>query len=352
MKVDSRVKSTLQDRTLNIFKATALLAKWRTIKMVIRNPKLSGDPSVDDPLVDGQARDLSLASVLSVSELGLFYCVPKGDGVCAEDGDYPEVENGAFSPGPCQQFYTGYSTRLCVNGAFQEPSFDSCVQQVILDFHYVQESQKMRRGIYFSTSKPVYNGLVEEFNTFDPIPEGMTLDAKTGELSGVPVTMADSKRIFIRATNQAGMVETSLYVSVQESWCDEEPGFPRSVVYTEISTPCGALGSYVGQITKVCAGGKVDNVAWKTVKGGCVKVTVLVTVIVVASVLVTGSILGVCAYAVIQRKKQANADMQVALLGERKKAGAMVKPPPKQERSARKKRSAFDGDGTSARESV
>ena len=172
-------------------------------------------------VVDQQASDRVYTNAFVMQ-----YCVPSGEGACAADGAYPSVRNGEMSVVRCPKFMTSYTYRMCNDGVLGE------VQQ---ECHYKQPSNLayphspfgVFAGTPFSSGVPTYGNFISSFEVIEgALPSGLTLNASTGEISGVTLNTSDNGSVTIKGSNADA--STTVTVSFQR--------VTASIVYPTIGT--------------------------------------------------------------------------------------------------------------------
>ena len=112
-------------------------------------------------------------------------------------GDYPSVGEGQISPSKCADGYRGYSYRECVNGQLGDVKNDKCDYKLPARLQYDNNNMEFVMNTEVSSGIPSYRNIIEEFYMQDstPLPEGLTIDAKTGEITGKPVALMDTQGV-------------------------------------------------------------------------------------------------------------------------------------------------------------
>ena len=144
------------------------------------------------------------------------------------------------------------------------------VKSVPSDLKYESSLYNLVMGINVHIPAPTYVNTIDEFYLGEGIslPEGLTLNSETGEITGVPTEMSSMKTYTIYGKNQDGITYTTITISVRMATCKAEGMYPTSDVGTSyLITDCASQGDYEGEIRKVCVIGSRDGV-WKTV-GEC-----------------------------------------------------------------------------------
>ena len=154
------------------------------------------------------------------------YCVPSGEGACAAEGAYPSVRNGEMSVVRCPKFMTSYTYRMCNNGVLGEVQ-QECHYKQPTNLAYSQASFGVFAGTPFSSGVPTYGNFISSFEVIEgALPSGMTLNASTGEISGVTLNTSDNGSVTIKGSNADA--STTVTVSFQR--------VTASIVYPTIGT--------------------------------------------------------------------------------------------------------------------
>ncbi|KAM7453057.1 hypothetical protein BLSTO_06200 [Blastocystis sp. subtype 1] len=138
-----------------------------------------------------------------------------------------------------------------------------------------------------SSGIPNYRNIIEEFYMQEstPLPEGLKIDAKTGEITGIPIALMDSKAFTVRAKNPAGETFTVITITVRKGRCQPEGVFERTPVGEIAVYQCSMQGSYVGTQKRACILGKKDG-EWQKASGFCMPVMAIVLIVVVVIVII------------------------------------------------------------------
>ena len=231
--------------------------------------------------------DSTASYTVYVSSYMLLYCKPSGSGICPGIDDYPPVAEGEISPASCGEGYRGYSYRTCSNGSLGGINNQYCTQKLPDKLLYDSDIYNIILGTKVYINKPEYVNLIEEFylneNTF--LPAGLTLNTKTGEISGVPTEESELKTYTIYGKNQAGTTVTTISISIKKGTCKTEGNFPTTSVGETYVYNCASGGSYVGTQKRQCVLGEKDG-EWGKISGSCISVVTIIILVIAAIIII------------------------------------------------------------------
>ena len=231
--------------------------------------------------------DSAASGIVSTNAYVMQYCKPSGSGSCPAIGNYPSVGEGQISPAKCPDGFRGYSYRECVNGQLGDVKNDKCQYRLPARLQYDNNNMEFVMNTEVSSGIPNYRNIIEEFYMQEstPLPEGLKIDAKTGEITGMPIALMDSKAFTVRAKNPAGETFTVITINVRKGRCQPEGVFERTPVGEIAVYQCSMQGSYVGTQKRACILGKKDG-EWQKASGFCMPVMVIVLLVVVVIIVV------------------------------------------------------------------
>ena len=260
--------------------------------------------------------DSPASSSISFSAHFFLYCRVEG-AVCPGIGEYPPVAEGQISPGECGAGFHGYSYRTCNGTVLSEVKTDTCVYNPPSNITYAVSNFVFVRNTEVATDRPSYVNIITEFyiSPTTPLPQGLSIDATTGVISGVPVTASDAQTVIVYGTNPKGTALVEITIAVRNGQCLPDGEFDRTDVGKVFVYECAMKGNYVGQRKRACVLGKVDG-EWQEPTGFCLHIAVIVVIIVVVVLLI---VLAVVLIIRSNRKK----------VGGRKKEGTVKEKKPK-----------------------
>ena len=216
-----------------------------------------------------------------------MYCKISGDNVCADLDGFPAVASGQISPSSCPYGYSGYSYRTCEGTTFSEINTDHCEQKAPRNLRYTSSTYQFTKDIQVTTGEPIYSNLIDEFYLGEDsvLPSGLSLNAETGEISGVPTEECDIMVLTIMAKNQKSTTFVRVNIQIQEGYCPPDGNFGRTKVGEKAVYDCALQGSYVGTQSRSCIL-TPTGAQWQGISGLCVSIGIMVTLIVVLLIII------------------------------------------------------------------
>ncbi|KNB41259.1 hypothetical protein JH06_5910 [Blastocystis sp. subtype 4] len=203
----------------------------------------------------------------------MAYCKATGS-VCPGIDNYPSVGEGQISPSSCPEGYRGYSYRECSNG----------VWIIVTNARYQASQYMFVMGTQVTTGVPLVMNIVERWyiDTGVFLPDGLSLNAQTGEISGNPIDTMDLTYFTVYAENQSGATQATLSIVVRKGRCVAEGVFPMTDVGEVAEYDCAFQGSYV---KRACVLGSEDG-EWQKASGFCMPIFAIVLIVIVVIVIV------------------------------------------------------------------
>ena len=168
---------------------------------------------------------------------------------------------------------------------------------------YASSSFEFMMDTEVTTNCPTYENEITEFSISpsDSLPEGLTLNSATGEISGKPTRIKDYYSFTVTGMNSAGSTTTVIEINVRKGYCPPEGYFPRTEVGDEdIVVPCDESQGLYGEDVRRCVLGKRDG-EWKTIKSCSTKSPKETIIVVVVVIVVIAAVVGIV---LVQKKKK------------------------------------------------
>ena len=129
---------------------------------------------------------------------------------------------------------------------------------------------------------PSYRIIITEFSMQEdtPLPEGFTMNAETGEITGKSTAEMEVTDLVVVGKNPKGVMVVVISIRVRKGPCPSE-GVLESVAVCQ----CSEQGSYVGTQKRGCVLGEKDGV-WEKASGNCASVIGIVILILVVIIVV------------------------------------------------------------------
>ena len=232
------------------------------------------------------AVDVPASSPVTGHGVLFLYCRASG-AVCPGIGDFPAVAEGQISPSSCPEGFHGYAYRNCSNGELSEVQTDRCIYNLPSNLTYYLPEYLFVIGTEVSTDVPSFSNLITEF-FLDPassLPAGVTLDSRTGVISGKSTGAMEKTTVTIHAKNPEGATFTTLIISSRKGICYPEGSFGLTEVGETASYNCALDGNYVGTRSRACVLGVKDG-EWQKATGFCTSVMMLVVLVIMVLVIV------------------------------------------------------------------
>ena len=223
----------------------------------------------------------------SINAVLFQYCKPSGSGTCPGIGNYPAVREGQISPAKCAEGFRGFSYRECHDGVLGEVKNDKCEYKLPTKIQYENSNMKFVMNTEVSSGRPSYRNIITRFYMQDstPLPDGLTLNEQTGEITGKPIAIMDATAFTVCAENPKGEAYVTITISVRKGYCPSEDVFERTDVGETAVYECIMQGHYVGTQKRRCVLGKRDG-EWQKTSGFCIPAMAIVLIVVVVIVII------------------------------------------------------------------
>ena len=215
----------------------------------------------------------------------LYYCQNSAL-ICPGSGDFPPVAEGQISPAPCENGFTGYRYRECMNGSLGTIHRDHCHMLPPECVSYGSDMIEFVQGLFGESNEPSYFGIVNRFYVDPgyPLPEGLELDPTSGVIQGIPMEVV--KSVFtVYAENEGGVRSSRIFIVVRKGKCSGTGLLPEGQVGDVVTINCRTVGMGFGTRTVQCILGDRDGV-WENERGVCVSYIYIILVVAIIIALV------------------------------------------------------------------
>ena len=246
--------------------------------------------------------DDTASSTPQIYEFMFLYCKASGS-YCEGEGDYPPVAEGSISPSVCPEGFIGYTYRECTNGKLGPAKTDECRYKIPADLLYPSSSYMFVMDTVVSTGVPSYRNIIQSFFLDEHVylPLGLELDAKTGEIRGVPIEEQPMTMYTIYGKNERAATMFVLNIQVRRGVCVGTGFFQTTQVGNVATYDCSLQGSFVGTQKCACLLGEKDG-EWQKITGICYSTSMIVMLIVLVFIAIVASI-----FFVLRSSKRAKA---------------------------------------------
>ena len=198
-------------------------------------------------------------------------------------GEYPSVGEGEISPAMCPDGFGVYTYRECHDGVLGEVKTDKVADRL----QYENNNMVFVMGTQGSSGVPTYRNIITEFALQEdtPLPEGFTLNAETGEITGKPTAEMEVTNLVVVGKNPKGVKVVAISIRVRKGQCPSEGVFESVAVGETAVYQCSEQGNFVGTQKRRCVLGEKDGV-WEKASGNCASVTGIVILILVVIIVV------------------------------------------------------------------
>lgn len=143
------------------------------------------------------------------------------------------------------------------------------------------------KGTASTTDVPTYRNIVTVWHLEEGVslPAGLSLNEKTGEISGVPTEVIDVTSFRVYGENPNSVASVVIVISIRNGRCNAEGVFPVTEVDEVAEYHCSDQGSYIGTQRRACTLGEKDG-EWQKASGFCMSVAVIVIVVVVVIIVI------------------------------------------------------------------
>ncbi|KAK8795594.1 hypothetical protein WA158_000251 [Blastocystis sp. Blastoise] len=185
---------------------------------------------------------------VQLSELG-FYMTYVPISCISRDNWGPAIEGG-FSFQECPLGYNGIQRRLCTNsilGFIQS----LCTLDIPSNLFYESFSFIFHKIIPVSLS-PTVIGIQLIFIINPNLPNGLSFNSITGEISGIPTIVSPPTNYTITAVNTSGSSSITIVIQVDTYYCSTDSIWPQTEMGLQAILPCDDIINYEGSKSRLC----------------------------------------------------------------------------------------------------
>ena len=152
---------------------------------------------------------------------------------------------------------------------------------------YRPSQNRFVMGTAVTTGVPSVRNIVDRWYIDEGVtlPNGLSLNAQTGEISGTPIAEQELITYTVYAENESGATQATVSIQVRKGECMAEGVFPVTYVGETAVYECSSQGSYVGTQKRACILGS-ENGEWQNASGFCVSVPILIMIVLVVIMII------------------------------------------------------------------
>ena len=126
--------------------------------------------------------------------------------------------SGHSSSKPCEEEYTGVITRYCNTDGEWEDEVRACIVGPPKSIKYDVKELNLKAKKAMDPITPTIVGLDVTVSTLPTLPSGLSIDTKTGTISGTPKEEMETKMYTISVINDSGkVVYTTLSITIEKA---------------------------------------------------------------------------------------------------------------------------------------
>ncbi|KAK8797176.1 hypothetical protein WA158_004386 [Blastocystis sp. Blastoise] len=137
-------------------------------------------------------------------------------GYCHADGLYTPAVSGENGYRDCESWYSGTYSRPCSNGVWGVES-STCTLNAPLSIQYDAKAYIFFTNKRTSSSTPVVRAALATITVEPALPSGLSIDSKTGVISGKANALFNTTDITVITTNEKGSASTTISISAINS---------------------------------------------------------------------------------------------------------------------------------------
>ena len=142
----------------------------------------------------------------------LVYSSAIQSGYCRGGNGILAVLDGKTTTGPCDDGFVGQKSYFCKDGELTLLGED-CKNAPPSVLAYPEKEYNFVTRTEVSI-KPTVVGNNLEFSSLPKMPDGLTLNPKTGEISGIPTTAQEATKYIVMAGNESGNISVDVIITI------------------------------------------------------------------------------------------------------------------------------------------
>ena len=156
---------------------------------------------------------------------------------------------------------------MCEGDRLGDVQLDKCKKFAPTNLVYAEPEYRIYVNAQASGVKPSVYGLVDGYDIQPHLPEGLSIDQKTGEIVGTPTEEKPSETYTVTAYNDMGSATASFKLRIVIGWCEPDEKFDRTPIGETATYDCAVEGSS-GTLRRTCRMGK-NEPEWGMTIGVC-----------------------------------------------------------------------------------
>ena len=171
-----------------------------------------------NPALNGQegASHCGAAQRFQLADYYLFSKRIEAGTYCEALDNYSPAIYGDSSYIDCPTYYDGWKVRTCENGKFSD-EISLCTAAAPKAVVFAETSITLYQNKQITPITPRIEAAEYTVAVFPQLPAGLTLDTKTGTISGAPTTLQEMKLYSIYVSNHGGKLVVDLNIAVVEA---------------------------------------------------------------------------------------------------------------------------------------
>lgn len=223
---------------------------------------------------------VQMPSGFTIDEVEFAYCPFETTKFCPGLDQYPSTGDGQKSVSLCPEYYDGYSYRICEGDRLGDVHDENCKKFAPTNLAFSEPQYTIYVGAEASGVTPSVYGLVDGFEVQPQLPEGLSIDQKSGSVVGTPRNSTSARTYTLTAFNDMGSATATFSLRIIVGWCEPDEKFDRTPIGETATYDCAEEGSS-GTLRRTCRLGK-NEPEWGMTIGVCMNENTYLTLIIVA----------------------------------------------------------------------